>query len=219
MIQSTKGRLVFDLETAANLKALEFAPEPKPNGTLRDPEKVAADIAAKKAELIDRAALDPDYGQIRAIGMTVILSDGSYDEPIALVRNDQGYSEKDMIRIFWIELKQKLGSCIGYNILGFDLPYLLRRSMALGIRVSFPPFLAKYRSEPVTDLMGILYNWGTAKPLKDVAKMYGIHIPKEGVTGADVANLSDDEVAEYVKSDVVVTAELFKLMNGVYFNL
>jgi DNA polymerase elongation subunit (family B) len=212
------GRLIFDLETTANPAALVFAPTPKAAGNLKDPEKIAADIAAKQADLIEKAALDPDYGTIRALGMASLYR-GVISSPVAMVVNEYGYSEKDLIETFWMEYEHHYGKCIGYNIIGFDLPFLLRRSFALGIEVRFPPNMAKYHDQPVTDIMGILYNWGPAKSMKDAAKMYGIDIPKEGVTGADVANLSDEEVAEYVISDVLVTYGFFKKMNGVYFHL
>ena len=39
--------VAFDLETIANLDMVQYLPEIKPSGTLKDPEKIKADIIKK----------------------------------------------------------------------------------------------------------------------------------------------------------------------------
>lgn len=202
-------RMFFDLETIANLDSLRFAPEPEPPANLKDPEKIAKALEEKRQEQIDRAPLDPDYGEIVTIGYAVHPE----DDPTVLVGD-----EFAMINQFWAVLEQCGGRCVGYNILSFDLPYLQRRSMALGIKVPVVPFLAKYRLDPVTDLMGILYNWGPAKGLKQVAKIYSLPVDCPDVDGSKVGGLALDEIIAYQKSDVRLTIALWQRMNGIYFN-
>lgn len=63
-------RLFFDIETLANPETYGLMPEPKAPANLKDPEKIAQAIVDKRQEMIDNAALDPDYGQILSIGYT-----------------------------------------------------------------------------------------------------------------------------------------------------
>lgn len=215
-----QSRLFFDIETLANPETLGLMAEPKAPANLKDPEKIAQAIADKKQEMIDTAALDPDYGKILSIGYAT-----SPDGPVTvhllneLYSAEKTYTESDLINGFWNLLTQCNGCCAGYNVLSFDLPYLLRRSMALGISVPLIPNLAKFRTEPVTDLMAILYNWGSDKykGLKQVAKIYGIPNEIEGIDGSKIKDLSPDELRKYQASDVKLVQALYKRMNGVYF--
>ncbi len=224
---SKQKRLFFDIETAANADALAFMPSPEAPANLKDPEKIAAAIEAKRLEQIERAALDPDYGKILSIGFSyggevhVLLNREVYYPPPDGLASVNTVSEADMLRVFWKELALEAhGCCVGYNVLGFDLPYLLRRSFALGIRPHFPPNLARFRTEPVTDLMMILYNWGSDryKSLKLVAKLYGLPVVADDIDGSMVASLDADQIARYQISDVKLVMALHERMNGVYFN-
>lgn len=229
------SRLFFDLETQANPENLALASEPKAPANLKDPVKIAAAIEEKKAELIANAALDPDYGKILSIGMSygdeidvlvvgdcLINIDGTIEDtegnPVSFTQKEF-YTEAKIIEIFWHHFADCGGNCVGYNILGFDLPYLMRRSMALGVKVPFIPNLAKFRTEPITDLMAILYNWGSDryKGLKQVAKLYGITNECPDVDGSKVKDLTTEQLRAYQASDVKLVIDLYKRMNGVYF--
>lgn len=217
-----ENRLFFDIETRALPQACAMMPEPKAPANLRDPEKISAAIAEKKAEQLSNAALDADYGQIVSIGYAIGYSDDTTMPPVTVLLNtDQpGETEADLITAFWKKFNECNGRCVGYNILNFDLPYILRRSFALGIRPIIFPNLAKYHTEPVTDLMAILYNWGSDryKGLKTVAKLYGIPNDCPDINGAKVDTLSVDDLIQYQASDVRLVMELYDRMNGVYFN-
>ena len=52
--------VTLDIETIGNADAVAKMPDPKPNGRLnKDPDKIARDVAEKKAAMITKAALDP----------------------------------------------------------------------------------------------------------------------------------------------------------------
>jgi len=142
---------------------------------------------------------------------------GSADNPGTLLV----LSEYDAIQTFWGKLAICNGACVGYNILGFDLPFLQRRSMDLGVQPGISPAVSKYRTEPVTDLMGILFNWSwgeNIKKLKWLAKRYGIDIPAGEDDGSMVKDMTDEDLIKYGLSDLHVTVELYKKMHGIYFN-
>lgn len=208
MLQSVK-RIFFDLETIANLDTLQYAPQPEAPANFKDPEKIAKAVEEKRQEQIDRAPLDPDYGEIITIGYAT-----SPEGDVTVLHGD----EKEMLQHFWNVFAECSGRCVGYNIIGFDLPYLLRRSLANEIKVKYLPILAKYRTDPVTDLMGILYNWGPAKGLKQVARIYQLPVCCEDVDGSQVGSLPLEKIIEYQISDVKLTISLWQAMNGVYFS-
>jgi len=203
--------LFFDIETHANFDAIGFMPAPSAPSNYKDAEKIAAYIAEKKAEQVQSAALDPDYGQIIAISMRR----GVDGQNITYLSSEIG--EKELIQAFWEEYNQAYGSVCGYNIIGFDLPYLMRRSMELNIQIGSIPNLQKYKTSPINDLMGVLYNWQQAKGLKFVCRRYGIHNPLPELDGSMVESMDAETLKAYCANDVHLVVELFKRMNGVYF--
>lgn len=230
-------RLIFDIETGANPENLALMPDPEPPANLKDPEKIAAAVEAKRIEQLEKAALDPDYGKILSIGFSVTTAEANAinvfvnrdvyfpnpenppEDHQWLAAPEYAVTEGELLEIFWNEFAACAGCCVGYNILGFDLPYLLRRSMALGVKPPFAPNLAKFRTEPVTDLMMILYNWGADryKSLKQVAKLYRLPVSLPGVDGSMVSGLPVEDLVKYQTSDIELTAALYQRMNGVYF--
>ena len=57
---------VFDIETVALADAAAYIPPPKPRANLKDPAKIEADIAEKRAAVLEKAALDPDLCRVVA---------------------------------------------------------------------------------------------------------------------------------------------------------
>lgn len=220
--------LFFDIETQANPEALELAPEPKAPGNLKDPLKIAAAIEEKKRDLVDSAALDPDYGKVLSIGWSI--NDG-YTVDVRIVDDvisaelsqdretwiESRISEESLIKSFWDVFSECRGCCVGYNILSFDLPFLMARSMYLGVRVPLLPNLQKYRTEPIRDLYAIRYNWGPGKGLKQACKLLGIENKLEGVDGSMVKDMDRSQLRQYQENDLRLLIALYHKMDGVYF--
>jgi hypothetical protein len=231
--------LFFDIETVALPGVEEFLPEPRVAANIKDPTKVAAAREEKLAEALERAPLDADLASVKLIAMQVGL-DGA--PTIALVVGQSPSktkarklsalmpaggalvvtpSEVEAIQLFWGKLIACGGACVGYNILGFDIPFIMRRSMALHIDPGITPNLARYRTEPVTDLMATLFNysWGEGvKKLKWLAARYGLTVTAPDVDGSKVAGLTDAELIEYGLSDLGLVTQLYRRMNRVYFS-
>jgi hypothetical protein len=207
-------RLFIDIETVANPDMVALLPEPKAPSTYKDPEKIAAYVAEKKVQQLAEAALDPDTGRVAAVGImgTLDLAPQAY-----LAQGD--VSERRLLTWAWGMMARSNGNLVGYNLLGFDIPFMLRRSMALGIKPPMLPFMARYRMEPITDLYAILYSWQPGKGLKAVCRMYGIHNALPELDGSQVAGMDAATRRKYVCNDVLLTAALFEKMNGIYFSL
>lgn len=208
-----KPILFFDIETSVHPDAIALLPEPSAPANYKDADKIAQYVTDKKAEQLAQAPLDADLGKVIAISLQSGV-DGPMD--VHLSGDPETADECNLIRWFWEAYLKADGRSCGYNIIGFDLPYLLRRSFDLGIQVPVQPQLAKFRIEPTTDLMAILYNWGPAKGLKWVCKRYGIHNPLPDLDGSQVANMEPPTLRKYSGNDVYLVVELYKRMCGVY---
>ena len=123
-----KPYVVFDIETYKNDRAEEYIDqkEIKPDARLKDPVKIAADIAEKKANKLRQAALSPITGRITCMGL-------SYNGNMQFFIDK---NEATLLREIDIFLSGKeIGAYVGHNSVGFDLPYLRVRHLANGIHM------------------------------------------------------------------------------------
>lgn len=206
--------MFLDLETRAREDAADFLPEPTAPANYKDPAKIAEYVAAKQQEQLARAALDPDLGYIAAVGYRIYPA----GEVVTLL-TDVNYSESALLEAVWQVFTDCLGRACGYNIIGFDIPYLQRRSLVLGVKPLCPPRLgSRYANEPILDLMGALYGWqGGAKGLKNVARLLDIPNPLPDMDGSLVATMDADTLRAYVANDIAMIVALFEKMDGLYW--
>ena len=194
---------VFDIETVPLADAETYVEPPKPRANLKDPVKIAADVAEKTTALLDRAALDPDLCQVVAVGWEC---DGVAESAVA----EDAAQERGLLERFW--RVSRGATLVGFNCLGFDLPVLLRRSLYLGVPA--PWFvLNKYRPSAIVDLMQRLAYQGTLtyRSLGFYCRRFGIAVP-DPVTGGDVGRLVAAgewrQVHDHVRADVAKTLAL-----------
>ncbi len=120
--------IVFDIETGpAPLDVIELhMPEIDAPSNYKDPAKIEEYKSVQREKFIQKAALSPLTGRVLAIGVWV---NGRYRSYIC---EDLPGAEADCIRWFWnlISVRTVL---VGFNSNGFDLPFLMRRSWALGV--------------------------------------------------------------------------------------
>lgn len=234
-------RLFFDIETVAMPDVESFVGEPKVDSRIKDPAKIATAREEKIADMIAKAPLDADLATVKLLSMgvgldgptTIVLVPSKkltkpatakmiancYErtrQEVNLVVTD----ERGLLEHFWKNLAMCSSHCVGYNILGFDLPFILRRSMDHSLLPGVTVQLAKYKDQPTTDLFALLsgWSWDGAKRLKWVANRYGLEVLAEGADGSQVADMSDEDLVVYGLSDLHVTRQLYRRMNGIYFN-
>lgn len=193
--------IFFDIETTALPEAdlLALAPEFEAAKNLRDPEKIAANIAEKRAEWLERAALSPETGRVLAIGL--------YDESFWMFSGD----EADILEAFWSGLcSHPEEQFIGWNIFGFDLPFLVRRSWILGIAT--PSWLRRGRVWDISfiDLMEV-YSLGTKQYVSLDTAARALGVGRKTGSGADFGKLwcgtmeQRQQAIEYLQNDVELT--------------
>jgi hypothetical protein len=211
--------LVLDIETkldpwALSLYNLHAKPIVAP-ANYRDPDKITAYIKKKTDERTEKAALSPWTGRIVSSGLGMAVR-GELDSVTAAVNLGD---EVPLLTHFWDMVNGPLAyPLVGYNILGFDLPFIMARSLMHGITPTRKISLARYRTGEVVDLMQWLFSWGGQRylSLKTVCEYLAIPNPLPGVSGELVDEMSEEEIKEYQVNDVRLTWNLYKKMLGVF---
>ena len=175
--------LVFDIESIPQDSSLLLAraPEFTAAANLKDPEKIAASIAKKKADYLADAALNWKTAEV------VLIGAGEDDEIQSFTAN----AEKELIGDFLELMGSALGDGVvvgGHNIKAFDLPMLVNRARVHGLKVP-RNVLSFWRGRPqwhdnIFDTLEIL-SFGKSfdgNGVDDVARVFGLP-PKLGHGG------------------------------------
>ena len=117
-----------------------------------------------------------------------------------------GSNEQDLLRQFWgriAEIRPTL--FITHNGLGFDLPFIKKRSIIHRVKPSLEISLAKFRTEPVYDTMAVWSNWDMRGWIKlDIlARALNVETKSAG---------HRQEIAEYWLQDTYVTYACYTRM-------
>ncbi len=166
------NNLFFDIETGKAPDYQIFEPKYKEpritaKGAIHASDKSIED---QRDAWIKSACLSPFTGRVIMIGC--IQRQLSYEVHYEQIDID----EKFILRHFW-ELYDEHDFVVGFNIKGFDLPFMARRSMKLG--VTMPELMDrhnKYFLDKVIDLRDILAcgEWQSKGSLDDYSKFFGL---------------------------------------------
>jgi predicted PolB exonuclease-like 3'-5' exonuclease len=194
----------------------------QPAGNVKKPELVAASLEDRKRKALDDYAdavlartvklqkqiddcgLEPDLGQIVAIGW-MFADDAQPQVRTCPTRTD----ERDALEVFWRDYNSvRDPELVTFNGLKFDLPYLMRRSLYLGVK--HPKLIIdRYRTRHI-DLQAVLsYNGVLAwRSLKFYLARFGI-ANDDLTTGNQIAAMVRagdwDGVAAHCAADVMGT--------------
>jgi DNA polymerase elongation subunit (family B) len=157
-------------------------------------------------DLYEKSSFDGTYSRIVCIGM-IMLSDSM--EPQGAV-SWYGPNEGELLRQFWTKLAQLRPSLfITHNGLGFDLPFIKKRSIIRRVKPSCEILLAKFRTEPVYDTMAVWSNWETRGWVKLDVLARALNVETKSGSGKQVAEMwahgQGKDVAEYCLQDTYVT--------------
>lgn len=229
-----KNDIYFDIETAPDLSegalAAAIAAVEAP-GQYKKPESIAewkaANAEAIGREAWQRSALDPLVGGIYVIGYSI------GGGPASIVSRDP---RSDTDESAWLDHALKVVAeaahdvydgrpaaprFIGWNIIGFDLPYIAKRCVIHGITPALRlPLANRYNGERVLDLMQAWSpnpkDW--TKQSK-VAAALGLSI-KNDIDGsqlwAAVESGGVQVAAEKCAKDVAQLVEIHRRMSAVY---
>lgn len=210
--------LTFDIETI-----------PTPDEELSDIQK--EEIERKVDKYLERSpqadpmevknlimGTSPYFGKIVVIGIHKVtaLAEKSY-----YIIGE----EKDILLKFWKDIATFNGIFVSYNGLGFDVPFINKRSMKHGLFPSNRKFLKTYRfsQDNHFDVKDVIsdYDRYAAPTLHLACDLLGIPSPKEGeVKASEVAKAYAEgkiiPIAEYCVRDTVATYKAFKKLKGIW---
>ena len=203
----------FDIETGPlpRCEVEAYMPEFEKPKNYKDVAKIAEVLARKETEWFEKAALACTTGKVLAIGFCTSESD------VAILEGD----ESVILTSFWNSVTYHgafLQKLIGFNSNEFDIPFMVRRSWKLGVKVPSTLFkLARgrvYLNENCIDMLDY-WSFGTRDSikLKNLAKF--LNIGEKNGSGADFAKTYETDKSSalsYLKNDVLLTLRCAKAM-------
>lgn len=174
----------------------------------------------------DRTALDWSFGRIVCIGLSI----GGRAGAVGFVGNDEaaataaaapqelcwaGADEAELLTQFWKTVMPD-DYLIGHNLLGFDLPYIMGRSVIARVKPSRHIDLRRYRTDTIFDTMQVWCGWDAGKypKLDTLAAIMGFE-GKSG-SGAQVAGWAAagewEKIKDYCLDDVRITRRVYERM-------
>jgi len=190
--------LVYDIETAPDpilWGDVDFCSELRDGlsapSNYKDPLKIAAAIDEKFDALRDKAALSWCHGKIRAIGWGML---GEHELPVAVASED----ETDVISTFVDAALREQVLVGGFNVRGFDVPFLTMRAAVCGIEL--PRWWPTIRSwDRIIDPVDL---FGREGRLSDYLRALGL--PPKTADGSEAPSMDLEELHAYVRNDVHV---------------
>lgn len=157
--------------------------------------------------------LYPEFGRI------VCISVGTFKGKGLEVTSYYGYDEASILRSFFNGFGTRNELFVGHAIHYFDLPFIIKRAMALGVLM--PKRFITYCNPNIkpwerTDICtNLTYRVGSSpgSSLEALCAMLGIKSPKENAHGSEVGQMfyegRIEEIADYCAEDVLATHKIF----------
>lgn len=186
--------IIIDLESKPQ-ENIAHLKEVVANKTLKDPEKISADIEEKKKGLKKTLSIDTDYADIICIGIKT-------EQESLMFKSLTEFAK-------WLN-NQDSPTLVGYNLKAFDIPLLIKQGIKQGIDLPYfqlQRMTKKYNTENCIDLMEIISYQASWKSLDELLKIY-LGVSK---TSIDFETASEEEVIAHCREDCENTYKLFEL--------
>ena len=213
--------ITFDIETIPNTSMLDRLPKPKAaTGNLKDPAKIAEKEAAARAEQIEKMALSPLYGRI-CCWVGADDTDKVYSDILT------AETDAEETRVIESAFNLLAGSrIVTYNGTLFDLPFLYRRAVLLGIdprRFGMPPLsvlTARYGDVRLhVDVMLSWCGYGQFEKLDNIAAAlledHKIEIDFHDFPKMIKSKEGRKTLMDYCEQDVLLTQRIFNRISGI----
>lgn len=213
--------IAFDIETIPNRSMIERMPAPEvKTGNLKDPAKIAEKVAEAKAEQVGRMALSPLYGRVCAF---VAMEDKNTVSHECLEAETDAEEVRVIEEIFRTFSEGR--RIITYNGNGFDLPFVYRRAVMLGIDIrefgapTLAEMTARYNNRHHVDLMQVWCGFGNFEKLDNIAKalLADQKIEIDFRTFPELIQTPEGrkQLLDYCQQDVNLTLKLWNRIAGI----
>jgi len=207
-------KIVLDIETLAPTKEAWASLQGIEPG-IPDEGRLFLELEeAQREREFQKAAFDGTFSRIACIGMIALEDDLTPVDAVAWY----GENEREILTQFWRRLAaDRPKQIITYNGLGFDLPFIKKRSIIHQVKPAMDINLAKFRTEPVYDVMAIWANWDNRAFIRLDVLARALGLETKSGSGSQVADMwqagKKEELAEYCLQDVYVTYACYCRMN------
>ncbi len=195
---------------------------------IREKEPLSYGHIEDSAEMYEKmAALYPEWGQIVCISIGQIKFDEDGNPIKFTTKSFSGLYEKILLEEF-NETASKIMSkyprmqWVGHNIKGFDMPYIIKRSLINGVRVPNVFHLQKqkpWESQLIdTNDVWKFNGWNGAR-LGLLTEILNIPSPKQDMDGKMVSDVFWEDgdlnrISEYCEMDINATANVMLRISG-----
>lgn len=174
---------------------------------------MAAGEASDQNKEYEKSCFDSTFCQIICIGL-IAFSDAM--EPQGAMAW-YGSGEKELLRQFWAWIgKARPSLFITHNGLGFDMPFIKKRSIIHQVKPPIDISLAKFRTEPIYDTLAVWSNWDSRGWVKLDVLARALGVEEKSGSGKQVADMWQaglgKEIAEYCLQDCYVTYACYSKM-------
>lgn len=181
--------------------------------------RLRAEEPARAADLDERVrefmTFRAEFGHIICIGCG---HDGKGGFSKKALMRESVAREREILEEFWeIAKGEHRDWCyVTFNGLSFDLPYILKRSLYLGVPPTTTLPLRRYAPGEHFDVMQVLANWDRrdAIRLDVVAELFGMEKRPKGIDGSEVYRLWTEgrraEIEEYCLNDVQLIYDIYQ---------
>ena len=210
--------LIFDIETIPQQKPLTKLQKEKLD--MKVTRSLGKDKPSK-AEYTKQEKLimgtNPYFGEIVCIGIKKVLATGEFDATTLTG------TEVEILNKWWQIVKNHRGRFVHFNGLGFDVPWVLKRSMYHNIKPTSRDFLdtRRFTKFPHFDVQMIMADWDryAVASLAQTCEFLDVPSPKEGeIKAEDVADAFKNgkikEIAEYCLRDVDATHKVYNILQN-----
>src|SRR3989475_11263110 len=182
--------------------------------SLKDPKDLhEASDADQQDKDYERSSFDGTFSRIVCIGAIAFSDDMAPQQAVAWY----GVREKELLKQFWDWIgKHRPNLYITHNGLGFDLPFIKKRSIIHQVKPTVEINLARYRTEPVYDTLAIWSNWETRGWVKLDVLARALGVETKSGSGRQVAEMwhagRGKEIADYCLQDCYGTYACYSKM-------
>lgn len=225
--EEIKSMLFIDIETTSGFKTLDELKESHPEliSFWDRKEKFirAEDVELKDAESSDiyfqKASLTAEWGRIVCISVGQIKFDED-DNPFMQKKSFYGSDEKELLTDFISFMNQVFFKApgiklVGHNIKGFDLPYIIKKSILYSLEL--PRQLHLHKVKPWENCLIDTYEvwkaggWSSAA-LAHLCLLLGIKNPKDDMNAGEVGAAfyagRIEEIKNYCEEDIEAAGSL-----------
>jgi predicted PolB exonuclease-like 3'-5' exonuclease len=225
--EEIKSMLFIDIETTSGFKTLDELKESHPEliSFWDRKEKFirAEDVELRDAESSDiyfqKASLTAEWGRIVCISVGQIKFDED-DVPFMQKKSFYGDDERDLLSSFVNFMNQVFFKApgiklVGHNIKGFDLPYIIKKSILHSIEL--PRQLHLHKVKPWENCLIDTYEvwkaggWSSAA-LAHLCLLLGIKNPKDDMNAGEVGAAfyagRIEEIKNYCEEDIEAAGSL-----------